>query len=129
MARMRRSVLVIDDRDGRSLWSQINRNYLGFPDGIPAAEIRLQGRRQAAKYGAKFLLGRVAAADRDGGQFRLLVEGDSELSSSLYQPKARLAWVAFVGSKARLAWLADYRPVLRASRKTDGPGVIEPSGS
>jgi thioredoxin reductase (NADPH) len=76
LARMRRSVLVIDDRDGRSLWSQINRNYLGFPDGIPAAEIRLQGRRQAARYGARFLLGRVTAADRDGDLFRLLVEGD-----------------------------------------------------
>ncbi len=75
LARMRRSVLVIDDRDGRSLWSQTNRNYLGFPDGIPAAEIRLQGRRQAARYGARFLLGRVTAADRDGDLFRLLVEG------------------------------------------------------
>lgn len=76
LARMRRSVLVIDDRDGRSLWSQVNRNYLGFPDGIPAAEIRLQGRRQAARYGARFLLGRVTAADRDGDLFRLLVQGD-----------------------------------------------------
>jgi thioredoxin reductase (NADPH) len=76
LARMRRSVLVIDDRDGRSLWSQINRNYLGFPDGIPAAEIRLQGRRQAARYGAGFLLGRVTAADHDAGLFRLRVEGD-----------------------------------------------------
>ena len=77
LGRMRRRVLVIDDRDGRSLWSQINRNYLGFPDGIPAAEIRLQGRRQAARYGATFLLGRVTAADRDGDLFRLLVEGDA----------------------------------------------------
>jgi thioredoxin reductase (NADPH) len=76
MARMRRSVLVIDDRDGRSLWSQTNRNYLGFPEGIPAAEIRLQGRRQAARYGARFLLGRVTAADRYSDLFRLLVEGD-----------------------------------------------------
>ena len=76
LGRMRRSVLVIDDRDGRSLWSQVNRNYLGFPDGIAAAEIRLQGRLQAARYGARFLLGRVTAADRDGGLFRLLVEGD-----------------------------------------------------
>jgi thioredoxin reductase (NADPH) len=76
LGRMRRSVLVIDDRDGRSLWSQINRNYLGFPDGIPAAEIRLLGRRQAAKYGVAFLLGRVTAADHDSGQFRLRVEGD-----------------------------------------------------
>jgi thioredoxin reductase (NADPH) len=76
LARMRRSVLVIDDRDGRSLWSQINRNYLGFPDGVPAAEIRLLGRRQAARYGARFLLGRVTVADREGDRFRLLVEGD-----------------------------------------------------
>jgi thioredoxin reductase (NADPH) len=76
LGRMRRSVLVIDDRDGRSLWSQVNRNYLGFPDGIAAAEIRLQGRRQAARYGARFLLGRVTAADRDGDLFRLQVDGD-----------------------------------------------------
>ena len=68
LGRMRRSVMVVDDRDGRSLWSQINRNYLGFPDGIPAAEIRLLGRRQAARYGARFLLGRVTVADQAGGR-------------------------------------------------------------
>ena len=73
LARVRRSVLVIDDRDGRSLWGQINRNYLGFPDGIPAAEIRLAGRRQAAGYGTRFMSGRVVAAARDGDAFRLRV--------------------------------------------------------
>ena len=77
LARMRRSTLVIDDRDGRSLWSQVNRNYLGFPDGIPAAEIRLLGRRQAARYGARFLLGRVTAAEPSGDLFRLSVAGDA----------------------------------------------------
>jgi thioredoxin reductase (NADPH) len=76
LSRMRRSVMVVDDRDGRSLWSQINRNYLGFPEGIPAAEIRLLGRRQAARYGARFLLGRVTVAEREGDGFRLLVEGN-----------------------------------------------------
>jgi thioredoxin reductase (NADPH) len=89
LGRMRRSVLVIDDRDGRSLWSQVNRNYLGFPDGIPAAEIRLQGRRQAAKYGAEFLLGRVTAADRRGDKFRLLVEGDIEIGAGTRANVAR----------------------------------------
>ena len=74
LARMRRSVLVIDDRDGRSLWGQVNRNYLGFPDGIPAAEIRLAGRRQAARYGTTFMSGRVVAASRDDGSFHLRVE-------------------------------------------------------
>jgi glycine/D-amino acid oxidase-like deaminating enzyme len=74
LARMRRSVLVVDDRDGRSLWGQTNRNYLGFPDGIPAAEIRLAGRRQAARYGTKFLSGRVSAASQDEGVFHFRVE-------------------------------------------------------
>jgi thioredoxin reductase (NADPH) len=74
LARMRRNVVVIDDRDGRSLWSQTNRNYLGFPEGIPAAEIRRQGRRQAAAYGAHFLRGRVTTATRDVSLFRLCVE-------------------------------------------------------
>lgn len=62
MGRMRRTVVVVDDRDGRSLWAQTNRNYLGFPDGIPAAEIRLAGRRQAARYGVRFIHGHVGAA-------------------------------------------------------------------
>lgn len=74
LARMRRNVLVIDDRDGRSLWSQTNRNYLGFPDGIAASEIRRQGRRQAARYGARFLRGRVTTATREGDLFRLSVD-------------------------------------------------------
>jgi thioredoxin reductase (NADPH) len=75
LGRMRRSVMVVDDRDGRSLWSQINRNYLGFPDGIPAAEIRLLGRRQAAQFGARFLLGKVTTATHDGDVFRVVVAG------------------------------------------------------
>ncbi len=119
LSRMRRSVLVIDDRDGRSLWGQTNRNYLGFPDGIPAAEIRLQGRRQAARYGTKFLNGRVIAASHDG-LFHLRVEGtlgdnrretagrvvnirrDEELGSSLGEEKA----IGPVGVAARTVILA-----------------------
>jgi thioredoxin reductase (NADPH) len=75
LGRMRRSVLVIDDRDGRSLWGQINRNYLGFPDGLAAAEFRRQGRRQAARYGARFMRGRAVSARRRGELFVLGVEG------------------------------------------------------
>jgi len=71
MGRMRRSVVLVDDRDGRSLWGQTNRNYLGFPDGIPAAEIRLAGRRQAAAYGTRFVHGHVRAASCVAGPERL----------------------------------------------------------
>src|SRR6478736_4775609 len=59
LGRLRRSSMVIDDRRGRSLWSQVNRNYLGFPDGIEAAELRRLGREQAARYGTVFYNGRV----------------------------------------------------------------------
>ncbi len=74
LCRMRRSVLVIDDRDGRSLWGQTNRNYLGFPNGIHAAEIRLAARKQAANYGARFLAGQVVAAERTDDLFILQVQ-------------------------------------------------------
>jgi len=78
LARLRRSVLVIDDRDGRSLWGQINRNYLGFPNGIPAAKIRLAGRAQAARYGAHFLAGQVNFATPDGKDFMVRVSPSHE---------------------------------------------------
>ena len=54
MGRMRRSVVVIDDHEGRSTWHQINRNYLGFVDGIHASSLREIGRAQAEKYGVYF---------------------------------------------------------------------------
>jgi thioredoxin reductase (NADPH) len=55
MGRMRRSVIVIDDHEGRSTWHQVNRNYLGFPDGIHASKLREVGRQQVEKYDVTFL--------------------------------------------------------------------------
>jgi thioredoxin reductase (NADPH) len=83
LGRMRRDALVIDDLAGRSLWSQVNRNYLGFPDGIEAAELRLLGQRQAHRYGATHWDGRVEDAIADDGLFRLEVapSGASEQGS------------------------------------------------
>jgi thioredoxin reductase (NADPH) len=73
MGRMRRDVLLVDERD-RFLWEHSIHNYLGFPDGIPAVEIRRLGWRHAAKYGVRLLLGHVATAARDGDSFRLRIE-------------------------------------------------------
>jgi len=73
MGRMRRSVLLVDERD-RFIWRHVAHNYLGFPDGVPAVEIRRLGWRQAAKYGAQLLLGHVSAAERDDDRFRFRVE-------------------------------------------------------
>ena len=72
MGRMRRSVLLVDERD-RFIWQHVAHNYLGFPDGVPAVEIRRLGWRQAAKYGVQLLLGHVASAERDDDRFRFRV--------------------------------------------------------
>jgi thioredoxin reductase (NADPH) len=73
MGRMRRSVLLVDERD-RFLWTHVAQNFLGFPDGIGGAEVRRLGWRHAAKYGVELLLGHVATATLEGDRFRLRIE-------------------------------------------------------
>jgi thioredoxin reductase (NADPH) len=66
--------VLVDDDAGRSLWWQVTRNYLGFPDGIAAADLRLLGQDQAARYGVGFRAGRVIDACREpDGTFAILV--------------------------------------------------------
>jgi thioredoxin reductase (NADPH) len=55
LARFNRSVLVIDKSDGRSMYPQLNENYLGFPEGVHARDLRIRGTKQAKKFGASFL--------------------------------------------------------------------------
>lgn len=66
MGRMRRSVIVVDDDEGRSTWHQVNRNYLGFPEGVHATALRKLGEEQAAKYGAEFLYARATGVRYEG---------------------------------------------------------------
>jgi thioredoxin reductase (NADPH) len=73
MGRMRRSVLLVDERD-RFLWHHVAYNVLGFPAGVPAVEIRRLGWGHAAKYGARLLLGHVATVAKDGALFRVTIE-------------------------------------------------------
>ena len=73
LGRMRRSVLLVDERD-RFLWTHTAYNYLGFPDGIGAADLRRLGWRHAAKYGVELLRGHVATAAREDQRFRLRIE-------------------------------------------------------
>jgi thioredoxin reductase (NADPH) len=73
MGRMRRSVLLVDERD-RFLWRHSIHNYLGFPDGVGGAEIRRLGWHQAAKFGVELLLGHVATATSEGERFRIRIE-------------------------------------------------------
>src|SRR3954454_18817765 len=69
LGRLRRTTVVIDAHEGRSLWYQVNHNYLGFPDGVEAAELRKLGRRQATNYGTLFGNGEVTGIQHDGDLF------------------------------------------------------------
>jgi thioredoxin reductase (NADPH) len=50
LARYLRSVVVLDSGEGRSSHQQVNHNYLGFPDGISALDLRANGRKQLSRY-------------------------------------------------------------------------------
>jgi thioredoxin reductase (NADPH) len=50
LARYERTVALFDAGAGRSSWNQTAYNYLGFPGGIKARELRELGRRQLADY-------------------------------------------------------------------------------
>ena len=81
LGRMRRSVIVVDERGGRSTWHQINRNYLGFIDGIHATALREIGEKQAERYGAIFhdALATKVTMNGDGAERRFVLatsEGD-----------------------------------------------------
>lgn len=54
LARFNRAVLVLDNHYGRSVYPQKNENYLGFPHGIHARDLRDLGKEQAEKFGARF---------------------------------------------------------------------------
>ena len=50
LARFMRQVALFDAGQGRSTWHQVNQNYLGFPGGVAARELRDLGRRQVTAY-------------------------------------------------------------------------------
>jgi thioredoxin reductase (NADPH) len=70
LARYDRTVSLFDAGGGRSSHAQVNRNYLGFPGGIAAAELRRLGREQLAEYDqVRCFDERVSAISRADGAF------------------------------------------------------------
>lgn len=71
LARFNRRVIVIDKRGGRSAFSQINENYLGFPNGISAKKLRTLGKAQAKKFGAQFVYDTIETAKHNENIFTI----------------------------------------------------------
>ncbi|MEJ2148979.1 MAG: NAD(P)/FAD-dependent oxidoreductase [Chloroflexota bacterium] len=70
MARYDRQVALFDTGRGRSNWHQVNHNYLGFPGGVKAREIRARGREQVESYDQVTILPHaITEMARDGSEF------------------------------------------------------------
>jgi thioredoxin reductase (NADPH) len=71
LARYERRVALFDTSAGRSSWHQINHNFLGFPGGIAARELRARGREQLEEYEQVTICNhKVEHLRREGGVFR-----------------------------------------------------------
>jgi thioredoxin reductase (NADPH) len=99
MARACRSALVFDaQRPGRSDWSQMNHNYLGFPEGISIVELCARGRIQAERLGVPIIDAVVETVERAAEQFTVTSAGKT------YQARGLILatgvsdnWVTFPG--------------------------------
>lgn len=82
LARYNRSVLILDKKQGRSTYPQINENYLGFPQGIHAKKLRALGHKQAKRFGTEIRLADVQSINRTASVFLVRTR------SQLYQSKS-----------------------------------------
>jgi thioredoxin reductase (NADPH) len=97
LGRFTRSVLVLDAGAGRSSFSQVNENYLGFPDGVTTRELRELGRRQAERFGVEFKEARVERVERvanpPDARFRAVTtEGEFEGRTLLFATGVTDVW-------------------------------------
>ena len=65
LGRFNRNILVIENGFGRSNYHQLNENYLGFPEGIYALQLKELGKKQAERFGAHFVHGMVEELKKD----------------------------------------------------------------
>jgi thioredoxin reductase (NADPH) len=71
LARARRDTLVIDEGKSMARWEPDVQNYLGFPNGIHGVELLRRAKRQALKYGTKFVHDHITSVRGRGRGFSL----------------------------------------------------------
>jgi thioredoxin reductase len=81
LGRARRSVLVIDAGEPRNAPADGVHNYLGR-EGTPPGELLATGRGEVRRYGGEIVAGRVVTAERDGDEFRVVLDDGAAVRAS-----------------------------------------------
>ncbi|HEV2528389.1 MAG TPA: NAD(P)/FAD-dependent oxidoreductase [Thermomicrobiales bacterium] len=99
LARARRSVVLFESpRPGRSSWSQLNHNYLGFPDGISIVDLCARGRAQAERFGVHIQEAVVDTVTHDEYGFAVTSAGTTHQGRGLILATGVTdKWVQFPG--------------------------------
>ena len=71
LARAETDTLVIDSGHSMAKWEPKVENYLGFPKGVDGEDLLEAGRKQAERYGAKFVADEITKVDREKSGFTL----------------------------------------------------------
>jgi thioredoxin reductase (NADPH) len=70
LTRFHLSLQVVDAGESRAGWIPCTHNHAGYPEGISGKELLERMKKQAQKYGASIVSGRVTRLDRIDGGFR-----------------------------------------------------------
>lgn len=71
--------LVIDKSKGRTFYTPMYHNLLGFPNGVSGLELLKKGQQQAKNYGVEFLMKIVTSIDVQGDHFLITAQRRKEL--------------------------------------------------
>jgi len=77
-------------------------NYPGFPDGILGPEMMEVFKRQAARFGTRFLFGDATAADLSSRPFRITIDGEVQRAETIVVATGASAKLLGLPSEKRL---------------------------
>ena len=72
LGRARRDTLVVDLGKSMARWEPDVQNFVGFPKGVAGDDLLKRGRRQAERYGVRFVQDEILTGKKQRGSFHLV---------------------------------------------------------